>query len=811
VGTPGRGYFTGVGITDSANGIFDPDTSGAGVFDILYYFNGCPDSVLVTVIPIQAGLDNASCPGASPFTVYPGSPGVGTWSGNYIQPNGVFDPLVTGTHTIFYSVNGCIDSKFVYVDTLWIQIGDSICDVDPPYNLAFSPQGGVWTGIGITDTVNGVFDPGVSGVGIFQLIYTANGCADTLDMRVDLINAGVNETACPTQGPYTLTAGLPSGGIWAGIGIIDSILGIFDPGIQGGNYNDSLTYTFVGCSDIKVIYVRQTVIAVDTLTFCPADDSIFLNWTNVGRNPWDGVWKGPGVTDSMFPGVFDPGVTGPGMYMLTYTANICYDSIIMHVYDYPVTQNDTTVCISSSPFNLSAIPPNGLWSGNGIINANDGTFNPAVVGIGTFKVYYTSPGGCIDSMNVSTDTLPLVNLSGLVNVYCYLDTNIVMSGSPLGGTFSGAGVSGSIFNPKNAGGGVHTIKYTFANGVCTVTDSMIVSVYDPLVISLPFVLDTICFGDSVLLTAMSLGGDTNALHIYTWDNGLGTGPTQWLKADSQTTFTVIVSDGCSISDTGTLTIFIQPEFLLMIDTSNSVCFGDTGYAKVTVTGSGAFIYEWNTDPPNYTDSISSVGGLYTITVTNTMTGCILDEEIEIPSYNPIYAFFKPSPDKECFNTLEDVIYFIDLSVGGKTGIWDFGDGQTKPYISPENPVHLYSAPGYYTISLYLENEGGCKSEHSSLICLEEKSTLFVPTAFTPDGDGLNDVFQVVSFGVTEINFAIYSRWGDEVFQTNDPNIGWDGRFRGKVMPQGVYVYFVDYRTKESPWLQKKKGSLVLIR
>ena len=98
------------------------------------------------------------------------------------------------------------------------------------------------------------------------------------------------------------------------------------------------------------------------------------------------------------------------------------------------------------------------------------------------------------------------------------------------------------------------------------------------------------------------------------------------------------------------------------------------------------------------------------------------------------------------------------------------------------------------------------------IKLSYNLSLFVPNAFTPNGDGNNDLFRVKAKGVALYRLQVYNRWGQLIFQTNNMAQGWDGRYKGQLQPFGTYVYFVQYayygRGKE---LLQQKGSFTLLQ
>ena len=185
------------------------------------------------------------------------------------------------------------------------------------------------------------------------------------------------------------------------------------------------------------------------------------------RTPWDGTWVGNGVIDPDWPGEFDPGVAGPGFHKLVYTANTCSDSMTMVVYPSSIPA-DTAVCEQAQPFALPTTAPGGVWSDPmGFVDPATGIFNAQNAGVGFHTVYYFTPRGCQDTSVIEVYSLPNLSIDNLDAQYCYKDTNYVLQAFPPGGTFTGPGITGNIFNPTQAGvGGPYFIEYTFGVGDC---------------------------------------------------------------------------------------------------------------------------------------------------------------------------------------------------------------------------------------------------------------------------------------------------------------------------------------------------------
>jgi gliding motility-associated-like protein len=99
----------------------------------------------------------------------------------------------------------------------------------------------------------------------------------------------------------------------------------------------------------------------------------------------------------------------------------------------------------------------------------------------------------------------------------------------------------------------------------------------------------------------------------------------------------------------------------------------------------------------------------------------------------------------------------------------------------------------YRIKLSVENAGGCADTSEITICYKDTVILYVPSAFTPNNDGLNDAFEWNSFGCSQIKVHIYNRWGEIIFKSFDLNGSWVGKINGNDCPEGIYIAYIEYR------------------
>lgn len=190
-------------------------------------------------------------------------------------------------------------------------------------------------------------------------------------------------------------------------------------------------------------------------------------------------------------------------------------------------------------------------------------------------------------------------------------------------------------------------------------------------------------------------------------------------------------------------------------------------------------------------------GSYDVSLTVTFTnGCSNSNTIQ--NYidvhpNPV-ASFKSNPLKPDENDPE--VEFYDLSEGNiAMWSWTFHDRNFDGILGGANeqdPIFVYPDSGYYPVELLVTTDHGCQDDTIDYIQIFPVPSIFIPNAFTPGGDGLNDFFTAQGENILEFQMMIFDRWGEVIFVTEDIEKGWDGKFNGNLVEQEVYVYKIDY-------------------
>ena len=160
---------------------------------------------------------------------------------------------------------------------------------------------------------------------------------------------------------------------------------------------------------------------------------------------------------------------------------------------------------------------------------------------------------------------------------------------------------------------------------------------------------------------------------------------------------------------------------------------------------------------------------------------------------PKAAFSSDPENLEFLTTIKPFAQFRDLSRDANRYYWDFGDGSTSKL---EHPPHEWKEAGTYEVTLVTENIYGCVDSISHKVIIEHENIAFIPSAFTPNQDGRNEVFTVMGLEqLVDMKMEIFDRWGKLIYEESGPSASWDGTNpRNNVVQGGVYGYRITYQT-----------------
>jgi gliding motility-associated-like protein len=323
---------------------------------------------------------------------------------------------------------------------------------------------------------------------------------------------------------------------------------------------------------------------------------------------------------------------------------------------------------------------------------------------------------------------------------------------------------------------------------------------------------TLCANTPLVLTDSSGGADTwqwvivpNGQTYSTQDPG----PIS-LSTPGNYTIALRISDqasGCKDTLVKEMEVVALPTFT--VSSSKSICEGAS--TVLTATNKPNHTYSWTPTTNLSTPSSSSTNASplvttpYTVLVTNA-DGCSDSKTTTVTVFGPISSF---PFDTACIVAGQTISLGTDL---GSNYTYDWTDGDTKNLSCTSCPVTNLKVVEVGTYVFKVTDKLNCfTSTNSYDICVSPDHTVDVPSAFTPDGDGVNDVIYVDGWGIETLKmFRIFNRWGEVVFESSDIKIGWNGNYKFSPQPSDTYVYQVDgvfYGGEDFT----KSGTITLIR
>ncbi|MBL1281427.1 MAG: gliding motility-associated C-terminal domain-containing protein [Fluviicola sp.] len=866
-----------VGVTNTTGTYLSPAhlyTTAGNYVTQLYVetADGCTDSMTINVqvnaSPIVvAGPDVTVCQG-SMVTLS------GSGASSYVWDNGVIDnvpflpPVGATTYTVVgTNANGCsnTDNLVVTVNAYpGIQTNASSTVVCEGVGITLTGSGGVsylWNN-GVTDGI-GFIPP----VGVTNYIVTgtdANGCqgTDNIDITVNALPtvvAGPDVVVC--DGASVALSGAGAVSYTWNNGITNGVA--FYPAI--GTVTYTVTGTDVnGCQNTDNVDV--TVNANPVIQANASNTSICLGQSVT-------LYGAGGTSYSWDSGVIDNVAFTPSVGVVTYTvigtdANACSntDQINVTVYDLPVVVAgiDQEVCDGIAVTLVGNGAISYVWD-NAVINAV--AFYP-LIGTTTYTVIGTDANGCTNSDNVDVTVNPLPTISaGADNQLCDLNS-IVLAGSGASTYTWTNGVMDNVAFYPSIGTTTYTVTGTDAKG-CQNTDDVDITVYGlPNVVGGPD--QTVCEGTMVTLSGSGAnsyawtGGITNGVpflqnpgqlqYIVTGTdanacsnsdtvivlvnsnpvvnagadqqgcdgntvtlNAQGTSNLYWSNGvlnnvpftQNVGSMTYVVTDslatGCTSTDTVEVIIYNNP---IVSAEGAEICAGE----EVILSGQGADNYSWTGGVVDGIGFYPTVSSSYTVTGYN-IYGCSSDATVQVIVHELPVADFNIL--QLSLTTLDPTTGFDNLSTGAVSYMWDFGDYSPNSYdFEPEHTFPTENS-GAYAITLTAYSSYGCEDERTKYVHIFQDYTIYVPNAFTPDYNGVNEVFkpEMDGFDPYEYTLYIFNRWGNLIFESHNMEIGWDGRFANQKdqSQDGVYTWKIVAGLLDSPDTKIFVGHVSLLK
>ena len=334
--------------------------------------------------------------------------------------------------------------------------------------------------------------------------------------------------------------------------------------------------------------------------------------------------------------------------------------------------------------------------------------------------------------------------------------------------------------------------------------SISLSISDPPPLNLVSVSnDTVLICPGAVTLSITVTGGIPGYN-YTWDSGQTT-QSITINPNVTTTYTVIVSDTCgNQSITESITVSL-PNYVPMIVSASdaAICGGDSAMITATVVGGiPNYTYSWDNGLGNgqtfYVNPAQNTN--YTVTVTDSCSISVVQTIlVSVDSAHADFTYEYQGP-----RTLR----FTNLSIDAVDSQWFFQDGSASTDYSP---LHTFTDTGTYYVLLVITNSAGCIDSVKYPVIAYPDFHVWIPNAFTPGNDQLNEYFSPVGQGWRSAEMRIYNRWGEQIYTIWGTRIYWDGKREvGTFYPNDVYVYSMIFKTPIGE-IYKKMGTVTLVR
>lgn len=715
---------------------------------------------------------------------------INSWSNFNYSPFAFTNPKVTIDSfdvtqiTCFGASNGAID----------LHVSGGVSPID--YN---------WSNNDTTQDISGL-SPGNYSV----TVSDSKGCGDTLSVTINqpdtlVVTDSVINVSCAgaSDGEIHLSV---SGGSnpydydWGNGDSTQSIIGI-----SGGTYNVTVSDSN-SCTATKSITVQEpNSISIQTSVTDAScnganDGSASISVTG-GTTPYDYNWttgSDSSTTDSLTAGTYSVTVTD---------SNNCSNSTSVAVGEpqpISITPNVTDVSCKGGEDGSITLSVSGgtpaysyVWS-NGKTTASIDT-----ISAGTYIVTVTDDNGCSDTSQATVSEPDSLILSTVVT-----DASCNGAGDGLINLSVGGGTPPYNYNwsngpttqnDSNLTAGTYTVTVSDANN-CTAT--LTEEVTEPQAIAItPSVKNVSCNGNANGRIAVNVTGGTGS---GTYDYDWSTGDTSSIISDlSAGTYDLTVTDGDNCTQTASYDVSQPPVLSLTLDSNNVLCNGaaDGSIDAQATGGVGDFQYLWANGESG--SSINNLGpGTYSVTVTDT-NNCSISDSVVISEPSALTA-----DASEDTTIAEGYTAPLNVNASGGTGNnyqfeWVPASSLNDPAIADPEATPQTTTDYVVTVT----DANGCTITDSVTVEVDVKLYNH-PDAFSPNGDGENDEFEVINSPTVEVeSFKIFNRWGQMLHNKTE---AWDGTYNGEDQPSDTYVYQTKIKLPDGS-TKTETGEFVLVR
>lgn len=547
------------------------------------------------------------------------------------------------------------------------------------------------------------------------------------------------------------------------------------------------SYTVTGangtCTNSAIVSVSVTptpTISVSSLTVCTGQTAT-LSASGAASYTWSpGNITGTTYTDNPSGNTTYTIVGATSSCTAQTTASVTVGSNISIIVNSP------TICSGQSATLTASGATNYTWSPGGA-NTTSIVVSPTATAIYSINGTNGSCSGA-GSSTVTVNANPTLTVT----------STAICSGQTSTLTALGANTytwSNSIYTSTQTVNPSSNTTYTVsgeANGcVSSATTEVVVTATPTVSVNSA----TICSGVTATLTA---SGATN----YTWSTNQNT-PSINPTPSVTTTYTVTGDNG-GCSSTATATVIVDNTTLSSYSIAVSSCPSQTVELYGAGTNSATSTYTWSNGVNTYSQVVSPVVTTTYVVNATSASGCPAASGTVIVNVTSISASF--SGLNNTTMTVGETLNLTNTSIGATSVSWNYCNGT-----SANNQISiLLSDTGICCITLIAQSSNNCSDTTIQCVKVINEASIVVPNVFTPNGDGKNDVFKIISSGLKTLHVTIYDRWGLKMYEWDGVNGYWDGKSKsGALAPAGTYFYILSY-TDVKDQSKNEKGFITLI-
>jgi gliding motility-associated-like protein len=572
---------------------------------------------------------------------------------------------------------------------------------------------------------------------------------------------------------------------------------------QSGVYQDTLN-TVHGCDSIVTLNLTignsPVANAGQNLTLCSGEMG------NIGMG------SQPGLTYSWSPAtnLSAANIANPTVQL----NNINTGWSIVQTYTLTVTDaNSPASCTSTDQVDVTVLPSYQIQVADTLCNGGPFVYNgQSFAQTGIYIDSSLTASGCdsITTINISISQAPIFSLND--TLICFGDQATLVPQSNFSNVtyaWLAQNSSSPTVSPTLNVSPQQDVSYAVTavdNFLCSHTENMTITVAPLPVMTLSANQTTLCAYDTLQLSA------TGATSLN-WSGPIafnGNAANQQLVNPQTGAYQVLGTTQYGCQDSTSLSVTVNPAPQLGLTPDQGICPGFSAQIEVT----GALTYAWNIS--QLTGASNVVTPLATTTyvvVGANQFNCIDSAQTTVTVYPQPSASFSASP---LILTNDDpTVTFTSSAQNATVSTWDFGDGTTLE--SSQNQfdyTYPFVEDQTYTVTLSVVSAEGCTAEGQVQIQIKGGIIYYIPNTFTPDGDALNNLFTPVftsGFDPKSFHMTIFNRWGEPVFESYDPNGGWDGKIDIFDAPEGTYTYHIDFKTVNNEEILYVSGHVLLLR